>query len=53
MVRDPYGLRPPGPVMSWAWACHRVIPVVCALLHSLRLEASLADHMAAVMVRDP
>ena len=40
--------NPPGPVIvqGYSW-------LVCALLHSLRLEASLANHMAAVMVRDP
>ena len=45
MVRDPFGQGSPPRfviVQGYSW-------LVCALLHSLRLGASLAGHMAAVI----
>ena len=44
MVRDPYGQEPLGfvTVQGYSWLVH-------ALLHSLRLGASLVDHTAAVI----
>lgn len=50
MVRDPFGQgSPPGFVIvqGYSW-------LVCALLHSLRLGACLAGHMAAAIgLRSP